>query len=144
MGQSTTETTTFKPCASLAALGYYLEHSKLFDPIRQQVQIMQKTVKHSPLDKLYLSGCLENPSIVDTHLANTTFLRAYGRPWSLPALSIVRAAWPVPHNLSSVGLEQRERASGQPVPGVSLGAPPRLMSPAIEPYFRLLRAAEPS
>ena len=53
MGQSTTETTTFTPCASLAALGYYLHYSKLFEPIRQRVQIMQKTVKHSPLDKLY-------------------------------------------------------------------------------------------
>ena len=53
MGQSPTEMTTFSPCASLAALGYYLQHSKLFDPVRQRVQIMQKTVKHSPLDKLY-------------------------------------------------------------------------------------------
>jgi hypothetical protein len=53
MGQSTTETTTFSPCASLAALGYYLQHSKLFEPVRQRVQIMQKTVKHTPLDKLY-------------------------------------------------------------------------------------------
>lgn len=53
MRQSTTQTTTFSPCASLAALGYYLQYRKLFEPIRQRVQIMQKTVKHSPLDKLY-------------------------------------------------------------------------------------------
>ena len=53
MGQSTTHTTTFSPCASLAALGCYLQYSKLFEPVRQRVQIMQKTVKHSPLDKLY-------------------------------------------------------------------------------------------
>jgi hypothetical protein len=53
MRQSTTETTPFSPCASLAALGYYLQHSKLFDPVEQRVQSMQKTVKQSPLDKLY-------------------------------------------------------------------------------------------
>jgi len=50
---TTTRTTQFSPCASLAALGCYLRQIQLFDPIREQVRIMQKTVTHSPLEKLY-------------------------------------------------------------------------------------------
>jgi hypothetical protein len=52
MEQSTT-TTTFTPCASLAALGCHLRQIKLFDVVRQQVHIAQKTVMHTPIDKLY-------------------------------------------------------------------------------------------
>jgi hypothetical protein len=52
MEQSTT-TTTFTPCASLAALGCHLRRLKLFDVVRQQVHIAQKTVMHTPIDKLY-------------------------------------------------------------------------------------------
>ena len=54
MDESTTKTTRhFTPCASLAAIGVKLKQLDLFDPIRQQVRIAQKTVKHSPIDKLY-------------------------------------------------------------------------------------------
>lgn len=53
MYQSTTTTTTFTPCASLAALGCHLRQIKLFDPVRAGVQIAQKTITHSPTDKLY-------------------------------------------------------------------------------------------
>src|SRR5215469_5617008 len=40
-------------CASLAAIGVKLSQLKLFDPIRTIVQIKQKTIKHTPADKLY-------------------------------------------------------------------------------------------
>jgi hypothetical protein len=50
---TTTETTTFTPCASLAALGSHLRQIKLFDVVRDQVQIAQKTIVHTPTDKLY-------------------------------------------------------------------------------------------
>jgi hypothetical protein len=54
MNECITETTChFTPAASLAALGVVLEQRKVFEPIRAQVQIEQKTVKHTPLDKLY-------------------------------------------------------------------------------------------
>ena len=54
MEESTTATTTmFTPCAALAALGCHLRQLDLFAPIRQQVQIAQKSVRHTPLDKLY-------------------------------------------------------------------------------------------
>lgn len=53
MEQSTTITTTFTPCASLAALGCHLRQIKLFDPVRAGVQIAQKTIRHTPIDKLY-------------------------------------------------------------------------------------------
>ena len=51
MSQSTT--TQFTPRASLAALGCHLVQLKLFDVVREQVTIVQKTVLHSPSDKLY-------------------------------------------------------------------------------------------
>src|SRR5438552_7538778 len=43
----------FSPAASLAALGVKLSQLNLFGPIRTEVQIRQKTVKHTPADKLY-------------------------------------------------------------------------------------------
>ena len=43
----------FTACASLAALGVQLKRLDLFGPIRETVLIAQKTVKHSPSDKLY-------------------------------------------------------------------------------------------
>jgi hypothetical protein len=39
--------------ASLAALGVHLRHLDLFGPIREQVHIAQKTVRYTPVDKLY-------------------------------------------------------------------------------------------
>ena len=54
MNESTTKTIChFSPCASLAALGVTLRQRDLFGPIRKLVRIGQKTVKHTPLDKLY-------------------------------------------------------------------------------------------
>jgi len=40
------------PAASLAALGVKLQQLDVFGPIQRSVRIAQKTVKHSPLDKL--------------------------------------------------------------------------------------------
>ena len=51
MEQSTSESTmteaatTFTPCAALAAIGCHIQHLGLFEPIRSQVQIAQKTVQ---------------------------------------------------------------------------------------------------
>ena len=54
MNESTTKPTSqFTACASLAALGMKLQHLDLFGPIRKGVRIAQKTVKHTPIDKLY-------------------------------------------------------------------------------------------
>src|SRR5258708_26271008 len=54
MNESITLTTNhFSPAASLAALGVKLNQLDLFGPIRTEVQIRQKTVKHTPVDKLY-------------------------------------------------------------------------------------------
>lgn len=59
MEQSTIEATTteaattFTPCAALAAIGCHLQHLGLFEPIRSQVQIAQKTVLYTPCDKLF-------------------------------------------------------------------------------------------
>jgi hypothetical protein len=43
----------FSACASLGAIGVQVRHLDLFGPIREEVQIPQKTVKHAPVDKLY-------------------------------------------------------------------------------------------
>src|SRR5260370_7123702 len=54
MNESITPTTNhFSPAASLAALGVKLSQLDLFGAIRTEVQIRQKTVKHTPVDKLY-------------------------------------------------------------------------------------------
>src|SRR5260370_5741421 len=54
MNESITPTPThFSPAASLAALGVKLSQLDLFGPVRTEVQIRQKTVKHTPVDKLY-------------------------------------------------------------------------------------------
>jgi hypothetical protein len=54
MNESNTPTTKhFSPAASLAALGVKLSQLDLFGPIRTGVQIRQKTIKHTPVDKLY-------------------------------------------------------------------------------------------
>ncbi len=42
----------YTPAASLAALGVKLQQIDLFGPIQRVVRIAQKTVKHSPLEKL--------------------------------------------------------------------------------------------
>ena len=49
----TLPTNHFSPAASLAAIGVKMNQLDLFGPIRTSVQIKQKTVKHTPADKLY-------------------------------------------------------------------------------------------
>jgi hypothetical protein len=54
MKESTTDTTIhFSPAASLGAIGVKVQQLDVFGPIRNRVQIQQKTVKHTPTDKLY-------------------------------------------------------------------------------------------
>src|SRR5262249_41907770 len=57
MSKHTTMTTGL---ASLCALGEYLRRHCFFAPVREQVQIRQKTVRYRPMDKLLdaLSGIL--------------------------------------------------------------------------------------
>src|SRR5687767_14882927 len=50
MAESTTSTST--PRASLAALGIHLQRLDVFRPVREQVHVPQKTVRHTPSDKL--------------------------------------------------------------------------------------------
>jgi hypothetical protein len=55
MGASNTKRSVrhFSAHASLAAIGVLLRQHDVFGPIRERVRIAQKTVKHTPLDKLY-------------------------------------------------------------------------------------------
>ena len=85
MNESTTLSEYSSPCATLAAIGVQLQHLNLFAPIRQTVQIAQKTVKYTPADKLYdafitmlagAHGIIE----VNTRLrADPALQRAFGR-----------------------------------------------------------------
>src|SRR5205814_2862046 len=86
MNKCITETTChFTPAASLAALGVVLEHRQVFEPIRAQVHIAQKTVKHTPLDKLYdsfitlLAGAHGLVEINTLLRADPALQRAFGR-----------------------------------------------------------------
>ncbi len=55
MTESTTPTGTCQstPHATLVAVGLKVQQLDLFRPIRDQVQIKQKTVRYTPIDKLY-------------------------------------------------------------------------------------------
>src|SRR5437764_11418865 len=75
----------FSPAASLAALGVKLSQLDLFGPIRSEVQIRQKTIKHTPVDKLYdafislLAGA-HGPVEINTRLRSDPALQhAFGR-----------------------------------------------------------------
>ena len=48
----------FSACASLAAIGVKVHQLDLFGPIRKSVRIAQKTVKHTPIDKVSPKTCV--------------------------------------------------------------------------------------
>jgi hypothetical protein len=86
MNESITKTTQhFSARASLAAIGIKLKQVDLFGPVRQMVHIAQKTVKHTPIDKVYdgfiailagAHGLVE----INTRLRSDTALQAaFGR-----------------------------------------------------------------
>jgi hypothetical protein len=86
MNQSIIHTSThFSPAASLAALGVKLSQLDLFGPIRAQVQIRQKIVKHTPTDKLYdafislLAGAHGLVEINTRLRADSALQKAFGR-----------------------------------------------------------------
>jgi len=82
---STNQTQHFTGCASLAAIGVKLSQLKLFDPIRTHVQIRQKTIKHTPVDKLYdafislLAGAHGLVEINTRLRADPALQKAFGR-----------------------------------------------------------------
>jgi Transposase DDE domain group 1 len=86
MNESTTATTNhFTGCATLAAIGAKLKRLDLFGPIRTQVQIKQKTIKHTPIDKLMdafislLAGAHGLVEINTRLRADPGLQRAFGR-----------------------------------------------------------------
>lgn len=85
MIESTTITVHSSPCASLAAIGAQPQHLDLFAPIRQTVQIDQKTVNYTPTDKLYdafITILADAHGIVEVNTrlrADLALQRAFGR-----------------------------------------------------------------
>ena len=86
MNESTTPLIKqFTGCATLAAIGIKLRELKVFQPIRQSVQIAQKTIKDSPSDKLYdafislLAGAHGLVEINTRLRADGALQRAFGR-----------------------------------------------------------------
>jgi hypothetical protein len=85
MNESTTISEHSSPCASLAAIGVHLQSLDLFAPIRQTVQIAQKTVKYSPADKLndafitILAGAHGLVEVNSRLRADVALQRAFGR-----------------------------------------------------------------
>jgi Transposase DDE domain len=82
---SITLTKQFTGCATLAAIGIQMKELKLFEPIEQTVQIVQKTIKDSPTDKLYdalislLAGAHGLVEINTRLRADGALQRAFGR-----------------------------------------------------------------
>src|SRR5436309_16079264 len=82
--------------ASLCALGEYLRRHCFFAPVREQVQVQQKTVRYRPIDKLLdvLSGMLCGAKTIAQN--NTTIRtdrrvqRAFGRTGSAEPSTAVR------------------------------------------------------
>ena len=86
MKESTTKTTSqFTACASLAAVGVKLQQLDLFGPIRKLVQISQKTVKDTSIEKLYdgfiamLAGAHGLVEINTRLRSDPALQRAFGR-----------------------------------------------------------------
>jgi hypothetical protein len=75
----------FSPRASLAALGIVLQQNDLFAPIKEAVKIAQKTVKHTPIQKLYdafisiLAGAHGLVEINTRLRSDMALQRAFGR-----------------------------------------------------------------
>lgn len=73
------------PHASLAALGLKLQQLDLFGPVRDQVQIPQKTVRYAPTEKLYdawialLAGAEGVADLNRLVRADPVLQRAFGR-----------------------------------------------------------------
>jgi hypothetical protein len=84
MAESTT-TEHLSPCASLAAIGAIVQQRNLFDPIREHVKLTQKTVKHTPIDKLYdafitiLAGAQGMVEVNTRVRTDPALQRAFGR-----------------------------------------------------------------
>src|SRR3954452_12058158 len=88
MAQSTTGAPAgapmFTPCASLAALGCHLRLDR-FAPIRERVRIAQKTVTHTPAEKLYdafitiLTGAQGLVEVNSRLRSDPALQRAFGR-----------------------------------------------------------------
>jgi hypothetical protein len=86
MNESTTPLIKqFTGCATLAAIGIKLRELKVFQPMKQSVQIAQKTIKDSPSDKLYdafislLAGAHGLVEINTRLRADGALQRAFGR-----------------------------------------------------------------
>ncbi len=85
MKESTMISQHSSPSASLAAIGVQIQHLNLFAPIRQTVQIAQKTVKYTPADKLYdafitiLAGAHGIVEVNTRLRADSALQRAFGR-----------------------------------------------------------------
>src|SRR5262245_49009234 len=85
MKQSITISEHSSPAASLAALGFQIQHFDLFAPIRQTVHIAQKTVKYTPHDKLFdafitiLAGAHGIVEVNTRLRADLALQRAFGR-----------------------------------------------------------------
>jgi hypothetical protein len=75
----------FTARASLAALGLVLQQKNLFAPIKEMVNIAQKTVKHTPIQKLYdafisiLAGAQGLVEINTRLRSDVALQRAFGR-----------------------------------------------------------------
>ena len=130
MNESTTKTTShFSPCASLAAIGVTLRQRDLFGLIRQQVRIGQKTVKHTPHDKLddafiaMLAGAHGLVEINSRLRADAALQEAFGRS-SCAEQSVVQETLDACTSENVTQMEQAmERSTVSTVKGIGMTMP---------------------
>lgn len=85
MTRSQATTQHYTPHATLAALGLKISSLQLFDPIKEQVFIRQKTIRHTPVEKLYdafiaiLAGAHGLCEINTRLRSDESLQRAFGR-----------------------------------------------------------------
>lgn len=115
MSKSNTTRERFSPRASLAAIGTKIRSLKLFEAIEQKVKIAQKSIKHTPAEKLYdaliniLSGA-HGVSEINTRLRTDEVLqRAFGRKSSAEQ-SVVQDTLDA---CTSANVEQMQEAMGE-------------------------------
>lgn len=115
MSKSNTSRERFSPRASLAAIGTKIRSMKLFEVIEQKVKIAQKSIKHTPIEKLcdafinILSGAHGVVEINTRLRTDEALQRAFGRK-DCAEQSVVQDTLDA---CTSVNVEQMQEAMGE-------------------------------
>jgi hypothetical protein len=94
MTRSQETTQHYTPHATLAAVGLKLRSLKLFDTIQEHVHIKQKTIRHTPVEKLQMPSSPSSP-------ARTACVRSTRACAATSLCNVLSVARPAPSSRSS-------------------------------------------